>query len=213
MTGIVGPDIPDGTDLGDVMFHHPDIKMFEVPTQQAMWEWCKGNPDAAIIYCHTKGVSKPRNWHRTVWRMIMELCVVERWRENVELLNEHDAVGFNWYLNPDWKFCTLPRFVGTFFMARADWINKLPSPLEFSCLDLPPGARPANRRQARRFRKAWRRNSSEHWISSAPGIRVVGLGKCGLDIYKKQRWMPLLQSMRSSGVVEQTEFLPQDKKT
>ncbi len=74
-----------------------------------------------IIYFHTKGVSSPGDHTKVVWRWTMERYVLDRWRENVEILKGRDAVGFNYWT------CQDEHFSGTFWMANADWIRKLPS--------------------------------------------------------------------------------------
>jgi hypothetical protein len=79
----------------------------------------------SILYFHTKGVSNPHDHTKHFWRWTMERFVLDRWRENIDILNERDAVGFNW-----WNFGD-EHFSGTFWMARADWIRLLPDFVEF----------------------------------------------------------------------------------
>jgi len=133
---------------------HDSMAQFETPTLQMLWEWCRNNPAGVALYAHTKGVSKPRDPRRVAWRQLMGEYVIRDWRENVRLLDSVDAVGVSW----------LPRgvhFSGNFFMARADWINRLPSPNDHRNKE-----RPAN------DNGAWDRLGCELWLGSRPGIRV-----------------------------------------
>ena len=181
--GVVGPTLPRSLvleQMGDVAFRHPNVAEYETPTLQILWEWCKGHPGDAVLYCHTKGVSHPGPIH-TAWRKLMEYHVVERWRENLPLLEDHDAVGVNWRTSaPGWP----PHFTGTFWMARADWINKLPSPWEHrhhGDVPQPPPGR----------RASWQRMHAEMWIGAAPDIRVVSLA-CRDTVLPR---LPVLQAL------------------
>src|SRR6516165_6152250 len=55
------------------------------------------NINRPILYFHTKGVSNPGDNQKALWRHVMGHYVVHRWRENLEILKERDAVGFNWW--------------------------------------------------------------------------------------------------------------------
>jgi hypothetical protein len=111
--------------------------------------------DNPILYFHTKGVSA--SWHegKTRWRRLMERLVVARWRENLTHLKDHDAVGVNWYA------CDTPHFSGNFWLARADWLRKLPDFVTYH-----------NSRKLVRY-------TCEFWIGSAPGCRPRSLACSG----------------------------------
>jgi len=170
--GAVGPmDDAFGVltgNFGDVVYHGPNVQEYETPTLQKLWEWCHdlNNPtEWAVIYAHTKGVSKPGSMRRA-WRKLMEHWVVSKWKENLSLLRDHDAVGVNWRLSaPRWP---TPHFAGTFWMARAEWINRLDAPVVHK-------KNGDYRWQAANKRADWHRMHAEMWIGSKPGIRAVSL--------------------------------------
>jgi hypothetical protein len=76
-----------------------------------------------ILYLHTKGVSSPGHRGKIRWRHAMELCTVARWRQNVKHIADgagYDAVGVNWHQHGQ------QHFSGNFWIARPDWIRRLP---------------------------------------------------------------------------------------
>lgn len=87
--------------------------------------------DGAVLYAHTKGSARVCEYN-DLWRRSMTEHVVSRWRENLQLLEEHDVVGCH-YLeragatldgwHPSWQD---PMFAGNFWMARCDYLRKLP---------------------------------------------------------------------------------------
>lgn len=79
--------------------------------------------DRPILYMHTKGVSNPGDMTKSLWRRAMGYAVVTKWRENAGYIADggrYDAAGFIWIAHGE------QHFTGTFWMARADWIRKLP---------------------------------------------------------------------------------------
>jgi hypothetical protein len=159
MTGVLGAESIDGIDLGDILFHRDELADCEAATMQEMWKWCCEHQDDAVLYCHTKGVSEPSR-RRTLWRQLMNKVVVERWRENIALLAEFDAVGFCY------RTSATPHFAGNFFLARADWIASLPSIYayrEFGSHTPEPKKQP------------WRKAVGERWYFSRPGARIKSL--------------------------------------
>ena len=152
--------------VGDVVYHSKELREFETPTLYKLWDWCKTHPDDSVIYCHTKGVSRPST-KLTAWRKLMEHMVVLRWRENLEMLKDVDAVGVNWRTNaPYWP---TPHFTGTFWHARADYINTLPDPWWYR-------ENGGSEHKPRFFRRGaehgWQRLHAEMWIGANPNIRV-----------------------------------------
>lgn len=107
--------------------------------------------DSPILYFHTKGVSAPGHDGKRRWRKLMEDHVIRKWRENLAPLVDHDVVGVNWLE------CPTPHFSGNFWMARADWIRKLPDFVAYH--------------SSRQFV----RTNCEFWIGSAHGCRVHSL--------------------------------------
>lgn len=138
---------------------HPSMAQFETPTLQAMWEWCRENPDGYAMYVHSKGASQPGDDRRRVWRQLMGYYVIGDWPSTIDKLKNADVAGVSW-LDRHWHFS------GNFFMARADWINKLPSPLDHRYKLRPPGDN-----------GTWDRLGCELWIGSNHSVRVASL--CG----------------------------------
>jgi hypothetical protein len=134
------------------------IKRYETPTLQALWQWCQENPTGVCLYAHTKGVSRPDDPRRVAWRGLMNEYVIRDWRENLAKLQDHDAVGVNWLDRIN------SHFSGNFFMARADWINKLPSPMDHRYKERPQGDN-----------GSWDRLGCELWLGCRKGVRVESL--------------------------------------
>lgn len=107
-----------------------------------------------VLYLHTKGVSDPAAHDKWLWRRVMEEHVVRRWPENVAALADHDAVGVNWQQDGE------QHFSGTFWIARPDWLRRLPDFAEYH------------------DRMGRVRYSCEKWIGAAPGCRAKSLA-CG----------------------------------
>lgn len=79
--------------------------------------------DRPVLYLHSKGVSDPHNVSKILWRRAMTHYVVNKWRENLHHIRDggdYDAAGFNWWNHGE------RHFSGTYWIARADWIRRLP---------------------------------------------------------------------------------------
>ncbi len=111
--------------------------------------------DRPVLYFHTKGVSAPHDRTKTLWRQAMGRYVVSMWRDNLAVIADgagYDAAGFNWWDRGS------RHFSGTFWVARADWLRKLPDFVRFH------------------HSKGLVRYSCELWIGSAPGCRAYTRG-------------------------------------
>jgi len=86
-------------------------------------------PGDRVLYLHTKGVSR-KNDKAKNWRDYLLWGNVERWRENVDALDNHDLSGVLFVNAPFWKNRVgASRFyAGNFWWARGDYIDKLDSP-------------------------------------------------------------------------------------
>lgn len=133
-----------------VIYHSTDVHEYETPTLQRLWQWCGQNPQGAALYCHTKGASWPLSDIHVAWRRLMVAHVVSPCRRLLPRLQIADIIGVSWEDNPDY-----PHFCGNFWMARADWVNELDSPLHHRNADGPTF-----------FSYSWDRMSSEMWIGS-----------------------------------------------
>ena len=98
-------------------------------------EWALDH-DGAILYAHTKGASNSEPF-RDRWRHSMTSRVVERWRDNLALLEsgDVDAVGCHWLTEAEYPgmfgAMTVPAegsgfFGGNFWMATCDYLRTLP---------------------------------------------------------------------------------------
>jgi len=107
----------------------------ESVTLNRVLSWAQWN-DGAILYAHTKGASNPEPF-RDRWRRSMSARVVERWRENLALLEsgDVDAVGCHWLTEAEhpgmFGAMTVPAegsgfFGGNFWMATCDYLRTLP---------------------------------------------------------------------------------------
>lgn len=95
-----------------------DVSQFEFPTIDLLREYAAAN-DCAILYLHTKGVSRTGP-SIDDWRACMLYWMVERWRECVEKIDRgFDAVGYTRCERP------LPHFQGNFWWARSSHVRLL----------------------------------------------------------------------------------------
>ncbi len=130
---------------------------WEQVTLNALWRAPKA-PRGAVLYAHTKGVSKsPPSDLREAWRRSMTQAVVIGWRRCVDLLQDHDLVGCHWLTPERWShvpnFGDKPYFAGNFWWATTDWLRGLPKPTGGS-------------------KGRW---DAEPWVGSGPVPRVVDL--------------------------------------
>jgi hypothetical protein len=134
-----------------VMDSDPNVDHYEtraMETIEKLARWHQG----AFLYLHTKGASAPFDEDKARWRRLMQRELVDNWRLHLPRLADHDVIGVDWISWPPH-----PHFSGNFWLARADWIRKLPS---FS---------------------SWHRSlgfvrfSCEFWIGAAPTPRVGSL--------------------------------------
>jgi hypothetical protein len=133
---------------------------YEFPTLRALWRWAGLRHPAAALYLHTKGVSRPDDRNKILWRRLMMRELVEKWREHTPKLKQFDAIGVDWQ-----ESAVHPHFSGNFWLARSDWLAALPHPSEFQRSKL--GAIVAD--------NPWERVAAEMWLSSRRGIHIESL--------------------------------------
>ncbi len=104
----------------------PDHGEWERAAIQAVWDFSQGNRDHAVMYLHSKGVTCPGDRQKMQWRRVMQLEVVARWRRNMEILQVCDMCGVCWQ-----ELADFPHFCGNFWMARCDWLARLPEPEQY----------------------------------------------------------------------------------
>ncbi len=124
---------------------------FEVPTQQALWNYAREHPTSKLMYIHTKGVGKELNPCIEDWVHYMNYFCIEKWKEAVEKLETYDTTGVDLLPEP-----TL-HYSGNFWWARASYLQTLPSPKEFTNLVVYPN--PLNSE----------RHNQEFWICYKKG--------------------------------------------
>ena len=81
-----------------------------------------------ILYFHSKGITYFGNMCIRAWRLYMEHCLIQNWKECVNLLNEYDCVGTSWYRPWDGQPSAKdipPHFSGNFWWANTEYIKKL----------------------------------------------------------------------------------------
>jgi SAM-dependent methyltransferase len=132
---------------------------YETPTLALLDKWCEENPEGAVLYIHSKGVTNPGCDNRQAWRRLMMHYVVSDIHANLERLKVVDVVGVNW----EHTTC-FPHFSGNFWVARADWINSLTNVVDYKAAGGPSI-----------FGQAWERMHAEMWLGSRPWPHVVSL--------------------------------------
>jgi hypothetical protein len=130
--------------------HRGKLDEYEIPALRAAWEWARANV-GAVLYWHTKGVSKPGDRNKLLWRRLMGAELIAKWKENLKLLAEFDAVGVDWQDSPQH-----PHFSGNFWLARSDWIAGLCDPLWFK----------QSRAGTMLINHPWERMSAEMWLGT-----------------------------------------------
>jgi hypothetical protein len=134
----------------DIIYHSTNVHEYETPTLQRLWDWCRQNPDGAVLYSHTKGASWPASDLHSAWRRLLVSAVVTPCAQLIPRLRIVDLLGVSWVDHPDY-----PHFCGNFWMARADWITELDSPTNYR-----------NSEGPKYFCYSWDRMSAEMWVGS-----------------------------------------------
>lgn len=137
-----------------------NLHMEESDTLLSLSRFADQHVNAKILYTHTKGITRYPNTNTDDWRRLMQYFCVERWRECIDLLDDHDALGCNLGVSHDWG--PNPHFSGNFWWANASYINRLNSS----------------------YLKDSNRYMREFWIGSGGGD-LYELHKSGVDHYKE----------------------------
>lgn len=111
----------------ELAYHGSDIKQYEFPTLQLLYEHAQNN-DADIYYFHTKGVSY-KNTHMIFyiserWRKYMDFFLLENWKHCHSKLQDHDVCSIG-------KVCVdgkLLWFAGNFWWVKSEYIRTCPDP-------------------------------------------------------------------------------------
>jgi hypothetical protein len=144
--------LAEGLVSAHVVYVNSSFNRYELPTQEMLWYDAMSHGSPTYLYMHTKGASCPMCPRRIAWRALMQAYVVSRWRKNVGILRTHDILGVGWQVyDGHWHF------PGTFWMARGDWIRKLPRPFAYQAS-----------RKGNLFGSPWERMCAETWVCSRP---------------------------------------------
>jgi hypothetical protein len=106
---------------------------FEQVTLAKVREYALDHPGDAVLYAHTKGSADATEF-RKEWRRSMTKLVVRDWRINLAHLDRFDAVGCHWLTREGFPGFEqefpdgIPFFGGNFWMARCDYLRRLPEP-------------------------------------------------------------------------------------
>lgn len=107
----------------NVEFFYPDVSLsdYEIPSINKIREDCLNfDSEHFILYLHHKGVTRPNNGPATDWRKFLVHFNVDRWRDNVALLEYgFDTVGVNLLENP-------LHYSGNFWWSKSSYIKTLP---------------------------------------------------------------------------------------
>lgn len=128
----------------------------EKPSLLLAKEKAKANPDAYILYCHSKGISHPTR-NQDDWRMMMQHFLIVNWKLAISCLQDYDLATVNWRTHP------VAHPSGNFWWARASHLLSL----DDNYLD------PSNR------------FSQEFWTGSVP-CRVANLYETELNHYGQE---------------------------
>ncbi len=139
-----------------------DMGEFENPTLRESFLFAHANQNAAVLYLHTKGASRPDCQQKRQWRRVMMKQVVAKWRWNLELAQVADIVGVSWMTSR-----ALPHFAGNFWLARCDWLIRLENPADYRNRYRPDDCRFAG--------QPWRRMHAECWVGSAQWHHIESL--------------------------------------
>lgn len=102
--------------------------MYEYPTLIHLQNYCTNNPNAAVVYFHAKGTSRPYDKNIESWRECLEYFNIEQWKRCHKEVstNKHDVCGalyVTWFAFLD-KVLT-NYYSGNFWWASAKHINTL----------------------------------------------------------------------------------------
>ncbi|MBS0995888.1 hypothetical protein [Gluconobacter cerinus] len=110
---------------------------YEAFTLKHLYDFCiKNDIVESVLYFHTKGIrhfSFPVEYNvvKNVnsWRKFLEYGTIDKWREAVLQLQNHDVAGSNFHLHPR------KHFQGNFWWATKNYIRRLDNPLSRTFAD------------------------------------------------------------------------------
>lgn len=182
------PHVPD-----KMVYNYNQDRILEANTLEVMWNFCKAHPEYKVLYLHTKGVTR-EGWlfeASTNWRHLMELYVVDRWQQCVEILDLcdtcgillRDKAGYNTGTE-DYVEYYINFYDGNFWWATGEYISKL-DPQFLYTDDMP-----------------WLRGKSELWIGTGENARMYNMKHMDYqNVYHANFKKELAMSERKSKIV------------
>jgi hypothetical protein len=115
----------------------------EYVTIKALYDYCSLQ-DCYAMFFHSKGVTwtdknkiehekkfisniEPVLENIPKWRDYLEYFVIDKWKDCIQLLDEHDTVGTEWTVGATLgsDYYDIPHYAGTMWWANSDYIKKL----------------------------------------------------------------------------------------
>ena len=110
----------------DIVVKENDNKTEETDTLRALYDYCRENPGAYVLYMHTKGASR-KNTYTEDWRYLMEYFCIHQWQKAIKALDKgHETAGANYQRDTSMGYH--PHYSGGFWWAKASYVA--------TCLDL-----------------------------------------------------------------------------
>lgn len=121
----------------------------EIPTVNALYEFCKENDGFNVLNLHPTGVSwtqkeqqdtllhykaktapitiKEISENKTCWRRYLEYFAIDKWEECNKILSFYDCVGTEWSTRVilDEKLMHIPHYAGNIWWAKSEYIKRL----------------------------------------------------------------------------------------
>ena len=128
----------------EIINYSNDLLLYENPTINMMKTFSQQNPNAYILYIHTKGIRyNPDDYKENDWIDYMLYFLVEQHKLCISVLDDtYDVVGCNYSRDIDrtadgWKNQDLsqipPHYSGNFWWANSNYLRNLP----LLCLEKP----------------------------------------------------------------------------
>lgn len=145
-----------------------NLKDYELPTLQFLYNFCIKNQDHNILYLHTKNVGKQINLCIEDQIEYMLYFLINKWKNNIEILKDYDTCGVDLRKEP------VVHYSGNFWWSKASHIVKLPPPNEFNNISLYPN--PLNSV----------RHNQEFWICYNNCLsKHFSMWDCNISVYER----------------------------
>ena len=110
-----------------------DNFLFEFDTLKSLYKFCTENPDYKVYYFNNKGITYIDTYLQFItnsWRIYLEHFMISKWKDNLDLLDNHDVVCTEHSSNILGSFISSQQknyghIGGNFWWARADYVSKL----------------------------------------------------------------------------------------